>query len=173
MIKQKGIKLIIISLFLAGCHPVNSEEPQAGTDVTAPEVIAAVEMKSELPAEGEVPWGFDRASYEVYKSGALDSFIPSGSGVEQCVSADLDLDGVDDILMCISIPPLEKPDDYRIFEYEMNTVILKGTGQNTYERRAENRQINYHSYYDGSAGIAAGDGWFRFSRARGTAGRLE
>ena len=180
MKKQIKFELVLIVLFLSSCSPIGNEVPEEKSGAIISEVpasgeedkTAAEEEYAEvaLTENQEVPWGFDQASYEVYKSGVLDPFIPPKSSVEQCELADLDLDGIDDILFCMSIPPTEKPDDHTIYEYQMNSVILKGIGENAYEFKAENKLVNYHSYYDGDARIQAGDGWFRFARQRGTAG---
>lgn len=110
----------------------------------------------------------DTASYERYKSGALDSFMAIGSEVEQCVIADLDLDGRDDVLISCSIPDSGDAGDIR--SYGLSTMILKGTGDGAYELAAENQKVNYYSSYDGSAALTAGDGWFKLTRARGTGG---
>lgn len=122
-------------------------------------------LKSE---EGYIPWGFDELSYPIYTSGILDAFVEEGREVEQCVVADLDMDGINDILLSCTIPDSFDPED--IHSFELNTMLLKGTGDGTYQRIAENEKANYCSSYDMSAAITAGEGWFQFTRARGTAG---
>jgi hypothetical protein len=121
--------------------------------------------------EDEIPYGFDDKSYHLYKSGVLDKFIPAKSEVHQCVIADSDTDGIQDVLISISIPESINPDD--IHSYHLNTLILKGFSGGTYKMVAQNRYVNYYSNYDLSASITAGAGWFKFSRSRGTAGGYE
>lgn len=115
-----------------------------------------------------IPRGFSKISYQIYESGALDSFIPIGSTAEQCEVADLDRDGIDDVLLSCSIP--NDPNDEDIHNYDLNTLILKGTSGGTYQLAAENANANGYNSYDGSASLSAGDGWFKFSRSRGTEG---
>lgn len=114
----------------------------------------------------EVPWGFSERSYQMCESGALDSFIPDGSEAEQCAVADLNLDGIEDVILSYLIP--NGTED--INSYSLNTLILKGTGDGSYELEAENLYANKYSSYDGLAALEAGDGWFKLTRARGTAG---
>lgn len=127
--------------------------------------------KDEPPEEStelNIPWGFDAVSYQIYKSGALDSFIANGSEVDQCIIADLDMDGRDDILLSCSIP--DSSDEKDIHSYGLNTLLLKGIGGGAYKLDAENQNTNYFSSYDGSAVLSAGEGWFKLTRGRGTAG---
>lgn len=49
-------------------------------------------------------------------------------------------------------------------------MILKGTDGETYQLAVENQNTNIYSSYDGSAVLSAGEGWFKLTRARGTAG---
>lgn len=114
----------------------------------------------------EIPWGFSERSYQMCESGALDSFIPDGSEAEQCAVADLNLNGIEDVILSYLIPNGTKD----INSYSLNTLILKGTGDGSYELAAENLYANKYSSYDGLAALEARDGWFKFTRARGTAG---
>ena len=102
------------------------------------------------------------------ENGVFDSFIPNGSEAEQCAIADLDMDGIEDVLLSYSVPN----DSKDIYSFDLNTLILKGTGDGFYELAAENPNANTYSSYDGSAALEAGNGWFKLTRARGTAGGL-
>lgn len=131
-----------------------------------------IEDKEEEPfeksKEKDIPWGFDAVSYEIYKSGALDSFITTGNEVEQCLSADLDMDGIDDVLLSCTILDSNNSEDNQ--DDGLNTLILKGMESGAYKLEAENQNVNYCSSYDGSAELSAGDGWFKLTRSRGTGG---
>lgn len=111
----------------------------------------------------EIPWGFSERSYQMCESGALDSFIPDGSEAEQCAIADLNLDGIEDVILSYLIPNGTKDID----SYSLNTLILKGIGDGCYELAAENLFADKYSSYDGLAAFEARDGWFKFTRAGG------
>lgn len=149
-----------------------SKTVEAASSMESDDVITvSTPNDSEQVDNDDIPWGFDKESYHLYKSNALSRFIPSGSEVDQCVIADLDMDGIDDVLLSISIPGSVDPED--IHSYQLNTLILKGIGNGDYRIAEENRNVNYFSSYDCSASITAGTGWFKFTRARGTAGGYE
>lgn len=180
-------KLLIVaasaSFMLLSCSPQDGGKADTGPMEDAVVVEADIEQLALLPAgneegkedepsakstEQDTPRGFDAASYQLYKSGALDSFIGNGSEVDQCIIADLNMDGRDDVLLSCSIP--DSNDVRDIHSYGLNTLILKGTGDGAYMLDAENQNANYCSSYDGSAMLSAGEGWFKLTRGRGTAG---
>lgn len=181
---KKFILFFVICFIASGCHPKvnNSESSIPTTDESkAVEGVSSKESDdaitkltpndNEQDDNTEIPYGFDNESFHLYKSSALSRFIPSGSEVDQCVIADLDMDGINDVLLSILIPESVDPDD--IHSYQLNTLILKGIGNGDYRIVDENRNVNYFSSYDCSANITAGTGWFKFTRARGTAGGYE
>jgi hypothetical protein len=134
---------------------------------TSKEITTTSEILEAQVNEDEIPYGFDDKSYSLYKSGVLDKFIPAISEVDQCVIADLDTDGIQDVLLSISIPESINPDYINSNDY--NTLILKGFSDGTYKMIAQNRNFDY----DFTTSISAGTGWFKFTRSRGTAGGYE
>lgn len=177
---------IFASVMLISCSSQNGEKMQdmaaydsAGSDHSIPKESSSASIENEQTSyddneepfstgstEDEIPWGFSERSYQMCRSGALDFFIPNGSEAEQCVIADLDMDGIEDVLLSYSVPN----DTTDLYSFDLNTLILKGTGDGSYELAAENPNVNTYSSYDGSAALEAGDGWFKLTRARGTAG---
>lgn len=147
------------------------ETPASNSDEIADEEVSPDTDAQKVDTANKIPWGFAEESYALYKSGVLDQFIPLGSEVDQCVIADLDMDGTDDVLLSISIPDSVDPDN--IHNYAINTLIIKGLGDNNYKVIVENPFVNYFSSYDCSSKTTAGTGWFKFTRARGTAGGYE
>lgn len=173
------IAVVSVSYMLLSCSPDNGGKAQniiekkIAKQVFAAATPAGNEKGKEddlsiKSTEKDIPWGFDEVSYQMYISGALDSFIAIGSEAEQCVIADLDMDGIDDALLSCSIP--DSNDEEDIHSYGLNTLILKGTGGGEYQLDAENENANFCSSYDGSASLSAGEGWFKLTRARGTGG---
>lgn len=147
-------------------HSIPEEPPFAPIDSEQTSFDDNEEPPSTSSAEDKIPWGFSEQSYQMCVSGVLDSFIPTGSEAEQCVIADLDMDGIDDVLLSYSLPN----DSGDIHSYDLNTLILKGKSDGSYELAAENPNANTCSSYDGLAALEAGYGWFKLTRARGTAG---
>lgn len=141
----------------ASSAPINHEQTRCDDNEEPPSIRST---------EDKIPWGFSEKSYEMCENGVFDSFIPNGSEAEQCAIADLDMDGIEDVLLSYSVPN----DSKDIYSFDLNTLILKGTGDGSYELAAENPNANTYSSYDGSAALEAGNGWFKLTRARGTAG---
>lgn len=178
---RKFILLSLVCLFMSGCNKIADKSMLANEETKTDEgavpeeddVVVTTELDSNFDKQEdtEIPWGFDEKSYSLYKSGVLSEFIPNGSDVDQCIIADLDVDGIMDVILSISIPESIDPDD--IHSYKLNTLILKGLGDGSYKLVQENKNANYFSSYDCSADITAGNGWFKFTRSRGTAGGYE
>lgn len=179
---KRVILLFILCFCMVGCNlkTDNTKTSNISTlnELTNTEITSAPTSKeitttitSEIPEiqvnEDEIPYGFDDKSYSLYKSGVLDKFIPAKSEVDQCVIADLDTDGIQDVLLSISIPEFINPND--IHSNDHNTLILKGFSDGTYKMIAQNRNLNY----DFTTSITAGSGWFKFTSSRGTAGGYE
>lgn len=182
--------LFLASIFactiIMSCFPQNGEKDQnmtrynsAESDYSIPyepysapidKEQTSLEEHEEPPStkstNDEIPRGFSERSYQMCESGVFDSFMPYGGEAEQCVIADLNMDGIDDVLLSYFIPN----DSGDIESYVLNTLILKGTGDGFYEPAAENQNANVYSNYDGTAELEAGDGWFKLTRSRGTAG---
>lgn len=179
MLLKQFILISVLCFIMSGCNSstdnstesTNTESTTVETATSTENNGTTVEASIDDSEQAEIPWGFDKKSYHLYKSGALNQFIPNNSEVDQCVIADLDMDGIEDVLMSISIPESVSPDD--IHNYELNTLILIGLGDGSYRLASENRNVNYSSSYDGSAVMTAGTGWFKFVRSRGTAGGYE
>lgn len=114
----------------------------------------------------EIPWGFDEKSAKLQKNGAFRNFIPKGYEIDQALCNDLDLDGIDDVLLVLcTIKEVQTHVDNEM----LITLLLKGKQNGSFEQIKRNDKMIYFNSYDGGGKISSPkEGTFKISISRGT-----
>lgn len=114
----------------------------------------------------EIPWGFDEKSNQLQKNGAFRNFVPKGYEIDQALCNDLDLDGIDDVLLVLSTI---KEEQIHVNDEMLVTLLLKGRQNGSFKQIKRNDKMIYFNSYDGSGRISSPkEGTFKISISRGT-----
>lgn len=114
----------------------------------------------------EIPWGFDEKSVQLQKNGAFRNFVPQGYEIDQALCNDLDLDGIDDVLLVLSTI---KEEQTHVDSEMLSTLLLKGKQNSSFEQIKRNDKMIYFNSYDGGGKISSPkEGTFKISISRGT-----
>lgn len=114
----------------------------------------------------EISWGFDEKSNQLQKNGAFRNFVPKRYEIDQALCNDLDLDGIDDVLLVLSTI---KEEQIHVNDEMLITLLLKGRQNGSFKQIKRNDKMIYFNSYDGGGRISSPkEGTFKISISRGT-----